>query len=676
MATQASAITFIGTTGQAFDDGMEFIQVYLPQPLVMVLLCVLFVPFFYRAKVYTAYEYLETRFDAKTRSLTAFLFLISRGLAAGLVLYAPAIVLSVIFGWDEVVTILIMGAVTIAYTTMGGITAVIWTDVVQMLMMFAGIAAAVAILFAELPAGVGVGDVVYIGGIQEMWSSIDLSWDPSNTYTIWSGMIGGFFLALAYFGTDQSQVQRYLTASSLTQSRLSLIFNAFLKVPMQFFILSIGVLLFVFYHFERPPLVFNAAEVAQVEASGVAGAYRALEAQQEELHGLRRQATLDLLAVREAGGDVAAARDRIEGFDGRLRALRTEAKALVAEAERLQNRRIELVVADDAGGARLGAAVRELERRGAVAIVGPMLPEQISAAAGARANQRLVLISPTSTVAPRWPEAYSVNSSDPRGAQELGRYTAEVGLRRAAVLYPRMEEFEQKARAFAAEYEARGGEIRAMVPYDSGTTTFGSHMRRIEQAMAPAGAEGVAGEPVESWEGAPGPRPRPFALFVPAPPRDVQQIAPQIDFYGLDAVGVQVIGDEAWASAEVRRLVPNRDIEGVIAASRFPPERSSAGADPAFVEAYEARYQRSLENQLPALGYDAAHLVMQALPNRLSSPDAFARRFHLLAGIPGATGLLSVRASRVVRTPYLVVIRDGELAPAPRMLDHPAGVGQ
>lgn len=344
----------------------------------------------------------------------------------------------------------------------------------------------------------------------------------------------------------------------------------------------------------------------------------------------------------------------------------------VAEAERLQNRRIELVVADDAGGARLGAAVRELERRGAVAIVGPMLPEQVAAAAGARGNPRLVLISPTSTETPSWPEAYSVNSSDPRGAQELGRYAAEAGLERAAVLYPRMEEFEQKARAFAVEYEARGGEVHAMVPYDSGTTTFGTHMRRIAEAMAPAAGGAVAGEPLEIAEGEPGARP--FALFVPAPPRDVQQIAPQIDFYGLDSLGVRVLGDEAWASAQVRRLVPDRDLEGVIAASRFPPERSSAGADPAFVEAYEMRYRRSLENQLPALGYDAAHLVMQALPNRLSTPDALARRFHLLAGIPGATGLLSVRASRVVRTPYLVVIRDGALMPAPRALASPAGV--
>ena len=262
MATQASAITFIGTTGQAFDDGMGFIQVYLPQPIAMVVLCVLFVPFFYRAKLYTAYEYLERRFDSRTRSLTAFLFLVSRGLAAGIVLYAPAIVLSVILGWDERATILVMGVVTILYTTMGGITAVIWTDVVQMVMMMLGIVAALVILFAALPSGVGVGDVAYIGGIHEMWNSIDTSWDPSNTYTIWSGMIGGLFLALAYFGTDQSQVQRFLTASSLRQSRLSLIFNAFLKVPMQFVILSIGVLLFVYYHFERPPMVFNPAEVA------------------------------------------------------------------------------------------------------------------------------------------------------------------------------------------------------------------------------------------------------------------------------------------------------------------------------------------------------------------------------------------------------------------------------
>ncbi len=331
MATQASAITFIGTTGQAFDDGMEFIQVYLPQPLVMVLLCALFVPFFYRARLYTAYEYLERRFDPKTRSLTSFLFLVSRGMAAGLVLYAPAIVLSVIMGWDETVTILIMGAVTILYTMAGGITAVIWTDVVQMLMMFVGIGAAIFALFGTLPPEVGVGDVVYIGGIQQMWSSVDLDPDPSNTYSIWTGMIGGFFLALAYFGTDQSQVQRYLTARSLRQSRLSLVFNAFVKVPMQFMILAIGVLLFVFYHFEQPPLVFNPAEAQQVRESPRGDEFRGMEAEHAALHGQRRDATLELLAAREADGDLAPLQSRIRGYDERMAELRERSKGVIAE---------------------------------------------------------------------------------------------------------------------------------------------------------------------------------------------------------------------------------------------------------------------------------------------------------------------------------------------------------
>ena len=331
MATQASAITFIGTTGQAYDSGMEFIQVYLPQPLAMVLICVLFVPLFYRARVYTAYEYLENRFDAKTRSLTSFLFLISRGMAAGIVLYAPAVVLSVIMGWDETVTIVIMGTVTILYTMMGGITAVIWTDVLQMLMMFAGIAVALVVLFGALPSEVAMGDVVYIGGIQQMWTSIDLSWDPTNTYTLWSGLIGGFFLALAYFGCDQSQVQRYLTASSLKQSRLALIFNAFVKIPMQFAILAIGVLLFVFYHFERPPLIFNPAETALVEDSSHGQEFARLEAEHHATHDLRKEATLSLLEARRNGEDLLSWRRQISRYDQQLSDLRSESKQLVEE---------------------------------------------------------------------------------------------------------------------------------------------------------------------------------------------------------------------------------------------------------------------------------------------------------------------------------------------------------
>ena len=331
MATQASAITYIGTTGQAFDDGMEFVQFYLGQPIAMVILCVVFVPFFYRSKVFTAYEYLERRFDARTRSLTSFLFLVSRGLSAGIVLYAPAIVLSVIMGWDERVTILVMGLITVAYTIMGGITAVIWTDVLQMIVMFAGIGIAIAVLFATLPEGVGVGDVAYIGGIHEMWRSIDLSWDPTNRYTLWSGLIGGLFLALGYFGTDQSQVQRYLTASSLRQSRLSLIFNAFVKVPMQIFILAIGVLLYVFYHFERPPLIFNSAEAALVRESPRAGDFAALEAEHERAHELRRESTLAVLEVRRVGEDPAALQGRIASYDDELERLREASKSLVSE---------------------------------------------------------------------------------------------------------------------------------------------------------------------------------------------------------------------------------------------------------------------------------------------------------------------------------------------------------
>ena len=331
MATQASAITFIGTTGQAFDDGMGFVQFYLALPFAMVVLCIVFVPFFYRARVFTAYEYLERRFDGKTRALAGFLFLISRGMGAGIILYAPAIVLSVILGWDERITILVMALVTVAYTMAGGITAVIWTDVIQMLMMFGGIAVALLALFANLPSGVGLEEAVFIGGIQEMWQGVDLSWDPSNTYTLWSGLLGGFFLFLAYFGTDQSQVQRYLTATSLKDSRLSLIFNAFLKVPMQILILSIGVLLFVFYHFEKPPLVFSPAEVAAVEESGRAGEYQELEERHARVHAERRGAALQLLEERHRGEEVEEGRAAIEAYDRELRDLRSAAKGLVSE---------------------------------------------------------------------------------------------------------------------------------------------------------------------------------------------------------------------------------------------------------------------------------------------------------------------------------------------------------
>ena len=304
MATQASAITYIGTTGQSYDSGMSFIQVYLPQPLVMVVLCMTFVPFFYRANIFTAYEYLERRFDAKTRSLTSLIFLMSRGLSVSFVLYAPSIILAVIFGWNEVFTVLIMGASTILYTTIGGNKAVIMIDAKQMLLMFAGIFVGLALFVARFPSGYSIGDAVYLAGIENKWNGIDLSMDLTNSYTLLSGMLGGFFLALSYFGCDQSQVQRYLTGRSLTESRLSLIFNAFLKVPMQFLILAMGVLMFVSYHFDKPPLNFSTAyRDALVQNAGKR--YTDLETRYDSVFQERKDAVLALRDVRQAGNPAA-----------------------------------------------------------------------------------------------------------------------------------------------------------------------------------------------------------------------------------------------------------------------------------------------------------------------------------------------------------------------------------
>ena len=300
MATQASAITYIGTTGQAYDAGMSFIQVYLPQPLVMVVLCVTFVPFFYKADIFTAYEYLEKRFDARTRSLTSFLFLMSRGLAVSLVLYAPSIILAVIFGWSEIFTVLVMGASTILYTTIGGNKAVIMIDAKQMILMFAGIAVAFFLFIDQFPSQYSIADAVHLAGLEGKWNNIDLSLDLKSSYTLLSGMLGGFFLALSYFGCDQSQVQRYLTGKSLVESRLSLVFNAFLKVPMQFLILAMGVFMFVSYHFVKPPLNFNAS-YHEVLVQRAGDEYAELEKKYDAVFHERRDAALELKQARNSG---------------------------------------------------------------------------------------------------------------------------------------------------------------------------------------------------------------------------------------------------------------------------------------------------------------------------------------------------------------------------------------
>jgi Na+/proline symporter len=259
MATQASAITFISTTGQAYADGMRFVQFYFGLPLAMIIISMTAVPIFHRAGVFTAYEYLERRFDTKTRLLVSVIFLIQRGLAVGVSLSAPAIVLTVIFGWPDQVTTAIMGAIIVAYTVLGGIKAITWTDVQQMIIMLLGLATALILAVRMLPGDVSFTDAIRIAGAAGRVNPVTTTFDWNDRYNLWSGVIGGMFLALSYFGCDQSQVQRYLTGRSVAQSRLSLLFNAVAKIPMQFFILFVGAIVFTFYVFEKPPVLFNQA---------------------------------------------------------------------------------------------------------------------------------------------------------------------------------------------------------------------------------------------------------------------------------------------------------------------------------------------------------------------------------------------------------------------------------
>ena len=297
MATQASAITFIATTGQAYVDGMRFVQFYFGLPIAMVILSATAVPIFHKSGVFTAYEYLERRFDAKTRALAALVFLIQRGMAVGLALYAPAIVMSVIFAWPDRLTTLAIGVICVLYTTMGGIKAVTWTDVLQMSIIFSGLILGLITVISLMPKGVSFGDAVYLAGAVGKLNAVDLHFDPNNRYNLWSGLIGGSFLALGYFGCDQSQVQRYLTGKSVAQSRLSLLFNAMAKVPMQFFILFVGAMVFVSYLFIQPPMLF---EKTAMKAIARQPQYAAVEHRFEAAWERRKLAAESLNAARKA----------------------------------------------------------------------------------------------------------------------------------------------------------------------------------------------------------------------------------------------------------------------------------------------------------------------------------------------------------------------------------------
>lgn len=262
MATQASAITFLSTPGQAYVDGMRFVQFYLGLPIAMVILSITAVPIFHRLRVFTAYEYLETRFGVGTRTLTSMLFLVQRGISNGFTIYAPAVIVSVILGWNIHATNVIIGLLVIVYTTSGGTKAVSWTHVHQLLIALGGMALALFIVIHKLP--VGFGDAVRVAGRMGRLNAIDFTFNLTTNYNFWSGMLGGLMLALSYFGTDQSQVQRYLTGASVAESRLGLLINGMVKVPMQFFILFVGAMVFVFYQFVAPPLFFNSVERARV----------------------------------------------------------------------------------------------------------------------------------------------------------------------------------------------------------------------------------------------------------------------------------------------------------------------------------------------------------------------------------------------------------------------------
>ena len=321
MATQASAITFLSTPGQAYHDGMGFVQFYFGLPFAMLIICLFFIPIYHRLKVYTAYEFLENRFDLRVRTLTAILFLVQRGLAAGITIYAPAIILSVVLGWNLKLMVLFVGTLVITYTLVGGTKAVNVTQKQQMFVIFLGMFIAFGFILYRFPEGISFSDALHIAGKAGKLEVLDFSIDLNSRYTFWSGLTGGLFLALSYFGTDQSQVQRYLSGKSLKESQMGLIMNGLLKVPMQFFILLVGVMVFVFYQFEPAPINFNPKAVAAVKTSSEAEAFKTLEIENLDTQRRLKAAILQ--------GNTS---EDIQRLSKEELAQRTRAKALITKA--------------------------------------------------------------------------------------------------------------------------------------------------------------------------------------------------------------------------------------------------------------------------------------------------------------------------------------------------------
>lgn len=334
MATQASAITFLSTPGQAYDDGLRFVQFYFGLPLAMIIICAVFIPLYYKLKVYTAYEFLESRFDFKTRTLAALLFLIQRGMGAGLTIYAPAIILSSILGWNLNITILVIGVLVILYTVTGGSKAVNQTQKLQMFVILGGMTVAFVYLLNYIPDGYSVSEMFHVAGATGKMQAIDFSFNMESRYTIWAGLTGGLFLQLAYFGTDQSQVQRYLTGQTIRQSRMGLLLNGMLKVPMQLFILLIGVMVFIFYQFHQAPVFFNQPEYHAALETSHGSELRALKAQYDDAYQARVELNTAYVEAMRAGDldGEAQLRTALREADADERALRGAVKQVIGVA--------------------------------------------------------------------------------------------------------------------------------------------------------------------------------------------------------------------------------------------------------------------------------------------------------------------------------------------------------
>jgi len=337
MATQASAITFLSTPGQAFNDGMGFVQFYFGLPIAIIIICIVFIPIYHKLKVFTAYEYLESRFDLKTRTLTSVLFLIQRSLAAGITIFAPAIILSSVLGWDLTTLNIIIGLLVIIYTVSGGTKAVNYTQKYQMGVIFTGLIITFLIIIYSLPENVTFEKAIELAGANDKMKILDFSFDLENRYTVWSGILGGTFLMLSYFGTDQSQVQRYLSGKSLKEMQMGMIFNGILKIPMQFFILFIGVMVFIFYQFNPSPLNFNPQAEITISNSEKANEYSKLERSLKEVYFLKTKATDDFLENKNNANNLL----KIKNLNEREKEIRDKAKKIIEEVSNNSLKRIE-----------------------------------------------------------------------------------------------------------------------------------------------------------------------------------------------------------------------------------------------------------------------------------------------------------------------------------------------